>query len=80
MASNSSDVDTSEFEDNSEFSPDSDDNDTASRHEDDIQVSPIQGQIIQTESVSFQFLFQPTSKLSAEKDGGGQERTHFRTF
>nr|CAH0099373.1 unnamed protein product [Daphnia galeata] len=36
MASNSSDVDTSEFEDNSEFSPDSDDNDT-SRHDDDVQ-------------------------------------------
>ncbi|XP_046436853.1 twist-related protein-like [Daphnia pulex] len=35
MASNSSDVDTSEFEDNSEFSPDSDDNDT-SRHDDDV--------------------------------------------
>ena len=43
MASNSSDVDTSEFEDNSEFSPDSDDNDIGSRHEDDagIQVSTI---------------------------------------
>lgn len=39
MASNSSDVDTSEFEDNSEFSPDSDDNDNVSRHEDDVQVS-----------------------------------------
>jgi hypothetical protein len=41
MASNSSDVDTSEFEDNSEFSPDSDDNDT-SRHDDDVPVSEIQ--------------------------------------
>nr|SVE76008.1 EOG090X0D01 [Daphnia hispanica] len=38
MASNSSDVDTSEFEDNSEFSPDSDDNDNVSRHEDDVQA------------------------------------------
>lgn len=39
MASNSSDVDTSEFEDNSEFSPDSDENDIANRQEDDTQVS-----------------------------------------
>nr|SVE86375.1 EOG090X0D01 [Daphnia similis]SVE87003.1 EOG090X0D01 [Daphnia similis] len=38
MASNSSDVDTSEFEDNSDFSPDTDDNDNLSRHEDDVQV------------------------------------------
>nr|SVE75375.1 EOG090X0D01 [Daphnia dolichocephala] len=36
MASNSSDVDTSEFEDNSEFSPDSDDN--GSHHEEDVQA------------------------------------------
>jgi hypothetical protein len=45
MASNSSDVDTSEFEDNSEFSPDSDDNDT-SRHDDDVQVSEIMNQVL----------------------------------
>nr|CAG4637329.1 EOG090X0D01 [Ceriodaphnia reticulata]SVE73180.1 EOG090X0D01 [Ceriodaphnia reticulata] len=38
MASNSTDVDTSEFEDNSEFSPDSDDNDIGSRHEDELQT------------------------------------------
>jgi len=37
LASNSSDVDTSEFEDNSDFSQDSDDNET-SRNDEDSQV------------------------------------------
>ena len=38
MASNSSDVDTSEIEDNSDFLPDSDENDCL-RQEDESQVS-----------------------------------------
>ena len=38
LASNSSDVDTSEFEDNSDFSQDSDDNET-SRNDEDSQVN-----------------------------------------
>ena len=42
MASNSSDVDTSDFEDNSDgFSADSDDNDNSSRQEDEFTVSTI---------------------------------------
>nr|SVE74430.1 EOG090X0D01 [Daphnia barbata] len=50
MASNSSDVDTSEFEDNSEFSPDSDDN--GSHHEEDLQTHAKKTVLVKKEPAS----------------------------
>nr|CAG4643482.1 EOG090X0D01 [Ilyocryptus agilis] len=66
MASNSSDVDTSDFEDNSEeFSPDSDDNEDsiASRHEDDAQMSNKKTVVVKKE---------PTSGRCSHEDESGK--------